>query len=223
MKLLIPEQIILEAYQKAIAFVRKDYKTNIADPTQSYLGLLLSSTDSVDRYKFFEQAKAIFITTENDPRHLTANLFFNAAKASIPTIHITNPSEVPIHNTIGIAEGYQDFLFDEDNQKYKKVFNRRFKAKYNIVFTSDNTNEVILIYQIMKSLTISIIDHLQLSGLHNVLLSGTDINLKSDIIPTNVFIKSIGLEFEYDTIGIQLSTEDFSLGEFIPTNTPILD
>lgn len=216
MSLIIPEIVLLQAYKLALSFLRKNYKEHIADPTQSYLGLLLGSTNAVQRYKLLEQAKSVFYTTDDDPRALDVNLFFNAKRAAIPTIHITNPSENPLHDALALSEGFQDNLFDEPNQQYLKVFNRRFQAKYNIVLTSDNTNEIILLYQVIRSITIAMIDHLQLAGLENIKLSGNDISLKSDLVPNNIFIKAIGIQFEYDVPAIAISALDYSLGDFKP-------
>jgi hypothetical protein len=207
--LLVPEMIMLDAYKKSLKYIRKNYKSNLSDLSKSYLGEILGTTNAIQRYNFLEQAKSVFITDETDPRHLDVNIFFNAARAPIPTIHITNPAEVPIHDSLSITEGYFDPIFDDANSTYTKVFSRRFKAKYNILITSDNTNEVVLLYQVMRSMTISLIEHLNQSGLENIKISGSEINLKPDIVPINVFIKSIGLEFEYEVPALQLSTTDF--------------
>lgn len=222
MALIIPEIILLESYKKALSYIRNDYKNNLEDPTQSYLGLLLGNSSAIQRYNLLEQAKALFITTEDDPRNLDVNLFFNAKRASIPTIHITNPAESPIHDSLSIGEGIQDTLFDNDNKEYKKVFNRRFVSKYSIVITTDNTNEVILLYKVLQSITISMIEHLQLAGLENIKMSGGEINLKSDLIPINIFIKTIGLSFECDIPAIQLSVNEFGGNDFKPVITKII-
>lgn len=218
--LIIPEIILLDAYQKALDFIRSNYIANKSQPEKSYLGILLGN-QNLERYEFLEQSRSVFITTNKDPRHILVNLFFNAQRATIPTIHITNPSEIPIHDALNLSQGFREPDFDEDEQTYTPVFNRRFKAKYNIVFTSDNINEVVFVYQIMKSMSISITEHLNLSGLENIKISGNEISLKSDIIPSNIFIKAIGIEFEYDVIAVKLSTIDYSLGNFVPKGTPI--
>lgn len=217
--LIIPELILLDAYKKALKYIRNNYNA-ATTPEESYLYKLLG-TNEIERYNFFTQSKAVFITTENDPRHIAVNLFFNAKRAGIPTIHITNPSENPIHDSLNLSSGVHDPIFNEDDQVYEDVFNRRFKARYNIVFTSDNTTEIILMYQVMKSMSISITEHLSLAGLENIKISGNEINIKSDIVPINVFIKAIAIEFEYNTMALKLSTTDFTLGDFIPNGTPI--
>lgn len=221
--LIIPEIVLLDAYQKALKFIRKNYKTNIADPTKSYLGIILGSSSAIERYNLIEQAKAVFVTETDNPRHILVNLFFNAQRAAMPTIHITNPAESPIHDALNISTGFQQPIFDDDDQTYTDVFNRRFKAKYSIVLTSDNTNEIVLMHQVLRSITISMIEHLNMAGLENIRISSSDIQLKSDIVPPNVFIKAISIEFEYDVVAIKLSTTDFSLGdfEFVGTILPV--
>lgn len=214
--LILPEIILLDAYKKALKYIRNNYNDNLADVTKSFLGIILGNSNAIQRYNLLDQSKKVFITTENDPRNLDVNLFFNASRASVPTIHITNPSDTLITNALSISEGYQDPIFDDVEQTFQTVFNRKFRAKYNIVLTSDNTNEILLMYNVIRSITISMMEHLELSGLQNIKISGADINLKSDIIPINVFIKAIGLEFEYDVVALKLDVTDFTLGDFIP-------
>jgi hypothetical protein len=210
----IPEIILLNAYRLGLEYIRNNYKANKAAPQNSYLATVLGFTDVnvLDtRYDFYTQATSVFCTQESDPRDIKVNLFFNAARAKIPTIHITNPAELPIHDSLAINEGFQDPIVNEVTGEYTVVYSRRFKAKYNIVLTSDNTNEIVLMYQVLRSLTISMIDHLQLSGLENIKISGSDLNIKSDIVPLGVFMKNIGIEFEYDVPAVKLSTNDFLL------------
>lgn len=199
----IPELTLLSTIKTALAYVRMDYANNIADETKSLLYRLLHDQE-VERYKLYEQAKAIFVAEEDDPRLLDVNLFFNANRNGVPTIHITLPSESTVNNTLGIGEGYRDPIFDEIAGTYKEVYNRRFRASYNLVITSDNTNEVILIYNTLKSILISLFNHMNLSGLEKIELGGRDIQINSTLVPLNIFMRSISVDFEYNVGAIDL-------------------
>ena len=61
-------------------------------------------------------------------------------------------------------------------------------------------------------------EHLMLSGLENIKISGQEISLKSDLIPQGIFIKAIGLEFELDVPAIQLSTHELGLKFYLQGN-----
>src|ERR1035437_5563026 len=193
----VPELIILDQFKRVLKLIRDDYNNNIADTTRSLLYKVLAG-NSLQRYKLFEQSIAVLITTENDPRHLDINMFFNAKRAAIPTIHITLASESDKNNALGNSEGYRDPEFDDISQTYLKVFNRRYSTKYNIIITSDNSNEVILLYHFFRSILISLSPSLSLSGLENISLSGSDISINSELVPANIFIRSIGLQLAYD-------------------------
>ena len=205
MAIILPELILLDGIKKLLTLIRTDYQNNIADTTQSLLYRILNG-NNLQRYKMFDQAVSVFITKPDDPRNLDVNLFFNAKRASIPTLHITLPSESEKNNVMAAGEGYRDPIFDENIGEYKKVFNRRFNAGYNMIITSDNTNEVVLIYHFMRSALISLSPHLTLAGLQNIKLSGGDLQLNSDIVPSNIFIRSTNINFEYDVEAIELSS-----------------
>lgn len=177
------------------------------DTTKSLLYRLLFGS-SVQRYKLFEQAKTIFITTEDDPRHLDVNMFFNAKRAAIPTIHITLPSEAQKNNAMNNSEGFRATVFDDQLQKSIAVYNKRFGSTYNIIITSDNTNEVILLYHFIRSVLISMNAHFTLAGLENPKLSGGDLNINSELVPLGIFMRAIGLEFEYDVEAQDLFSKD---------------
>ena len=203
--LTIPELVLLTTFKSVLTYVKVDYENNILDPTKSLLYRVLND-QVLQRYNLFEQAKTVFLTLQDNPRLIDINLFFNAARAHIPTLHITLPSETSVNNTLGIGEGFRDAIYDDnsDGTVYKEVYNRRFKAQYNLVITSDNTNEIVLIYHFMRSVIISLFNHLNLSGLEKIELGGRDIQLNPSLVPTNIFIRAISLDFEYDVGAIDL-------------------
>jgi hypothetical protein len=203
MAITIPEIVLFNTIKNLLKFIRADYAANIADTTQSYLYKVLIG-NNVQRYDLFTQAETVFITPNDDPRHLDVNMFFNAKRAAIPTIHITLPSEGEKDNVIANGEGYRDPVYNDDDTLSTTIFNRRFAARYNIIITSDNTNEVILIYSLVRSAFISLNAHFSLAGLQQPKLSGGDLNINSEIVPPNVFVRSIGLDFSYDVEGIEL-------------------
>lgn len=207
MALTIPEIIILNSFKSVLKLIRKDYRDCVTagDNTKSLLYRLLNG-DEIQRYKLFEQSIAVFITKESDPRHLDINLFFNAKRAPIPTLHITLPSESEKNNSMGLGEGFRDPIYQ--GGQYIKTFNRRFTARYNLIITSDNSNEVVLLYHFFRSVLISLSPHLHLSGLENVKQGGGDIQIDPTIVPIGIFSRAIGIEFEYDVEGQDFNKQD---------------
>lgn len=206
----IPEISLLSAFRNVLKLIRKDYSDCVlaGDETKSIL-YLITGVNELQRYKMFNEAKTLFITTENDPRHLDVNIFYNAKRLGIPTWHITLPSEHEKDNTVGIGDGSNDYIYD-GTESYRRVLDRRFNAKYIIVVTSDNLNEVVLMYHFLKSTIISLTEHFHMVDLINLKLSGNDINLNSEIVPENVFSRGIGMDFEYNTVAYDLLLRDLN-------------
>lgn len=217
--IVIPDIIILQSIKSVLKKIRDDYNVNIATPEKSILFKLLNG-NNLQRFKMFEEAVKIIMTTENDPRHLDANLYFNAKRASIPTLHITLSSENLTNNALGQSLGYQDTLYSQDLTNFQDVWNRRFSANYSLIITSDNMNEVILLYNLWKSILISITYHLNLSGLENIKLSGGNIQINSNLVPENIFSRSIGINFEYDTKAIDLFNSDTFIYDILVDSIP---
>lgn len=203
MAIVIPEIILFNAIKNVLTLIRKDYNDNIADTTKSFLYRILVG-NKIQRYNLFEQAVTVLITNETDPRHLDVNLFFNAKRASVPTLHITLPSENEKNNSMNNGEGFREYIYEDSINTAIKTFNRRFSPKYSIIITSDNTNEIVLLYHLLRSIFISLNGHFNMVGLENPKLSGGDININPDLVPLGVFLRALNMEFEYDVEGQDL-------------------
>ena len=207
-----PEIIIFNTLKSVLKHIRLDYDAKV-NKSESLLGLMLEGL-SIQRYDFLTQAESVFITLEDNPRHLDVNMFFNASRASIPTIHITLPSEDSAENGLGIDEGYTDDI--EFTDDYYTTFTRRFSTSYNLIITSDNTNEVVLIYHALKAFCQSLIPHFNAAGLENIKIAGRDIQLNTSLIPTNVFSRAVSLSFSYENTTPNLFlTENMSIDDVV--------
>lgn len=193
--ILVPEFVLLEQIQKALKGIRIDYNV-AADKDLSWLGLVLKDI-GYERYEFLKQASQVFIVDEKDARHLTVDLGFNMTRDSGSSIHITMPSESPSQNAIGNDEGSLPEVFTGTD--YQKVYNRRYQATYDIVVTSDNSNECLLVYHVIKALLVSLTIQLNILGLENIAFSGQDLQPYADLVPKNIFIRSVRLRVEYES------------------------
>lgn len=204
----VPEFILLETLENALKFVRNDFADQMNEQ-DTYLYKMLQGTQ-FQRYDFFEQAKQVICGDIDDPRRLECDLIFNFDRNGAPTIHINLPSEMSTQdNGMGIDEGYVDNIYTDGDVdtpgSYHKVWTRRFQAVYNIVITSDNTNEVIFLFHFVRALLLSTYDHLSLSGLQNITFGGQDIQPYSDLIPPNLFMRAISVNLQYETSAISFS------------------
>lgn len=230
---IIPDIILLDAYKNVLRLLREDLDSK-ADETQTLLYQILG-TNTLQRYEMFEQAKAIFNDDVDNPRKLDVNLFFNARRQGIPTIHITLHSEQSNENGIGLDEGYQEPVYTEvtgDNSdsgsasdnvlsyNTQKVYNRRFDSSYNIFFTSDNTNEILVMYHVFRALTIPLLDHLMMSGLQNPKIKVEEVIPVPGLVPDNLFMRAVTISFSYEVKGFYLYSESL-LSEIIFDGTPV--
>ena len=201
--ILIPELVIYQTLENITKYIRDDLKANEADETKSFLYRLLGLDDDgnpmkMNRYNYFVQAKKIFNSVQN----LNVNFGYNFEVAKIISFHIILPSEQPSSILIGEDEGYQTEIDEEGNTQLK--FCQMFSSTYQIMITSDNSNEVNIVYHIYKSLLITLVPHLSLKGLLNPKLSGNDIVFQDDQMPMGIFHKVLNLSFDYELVVPQL-------------------
>lgn len=200
--IIIPEFILLNAIEKGLAFVRKDYEEAVATggESRSYLHRVLGG-NKIGRYDYFTEAKHVFLAEIDDPRRLTVDLMYNMDVSKIPTIYIALAAEQSGQNGIGIDEGHAvelEYTNTNGVVEYTSVFTRRQSTNYTVMITSDNSNEVVMIYHFLRTLLISLTDHLSLSGIENITLGGQDLQLSSDLIPKNLFMRALTVKVEYD-------------------------
>lgn len=219
----IPEIVIKDTIRTLLDYVKIDYDNKV-DKTETILYRLLYN-QTLQRYNFYTQAKTVFLKEKADPRFIEVNMMFNRDRQQTPTVHIMLPSENEADMTLGIGQGEIEYYYDEINSQNaiaQRTFNKRFRANYNIVITSDNINEVILIYHVLRSLLISANEHLNMSGIFNIKLGGRDIQINSDLVPPHLFMKSISLDCEYEVGSIELLPVDYA-NDFTITGLPELD
>lgn len=167
--------------------------------------------DSVklDDWNFVENAKKLFDQDPKNPNRVESFLFFNQNRAGLPTIHIVLPGEMP-GGDLGLGFDRGEELSICNPEVIIKTQNRVFSAKYGIVFTSKNTLETIIMYNLFKSFFIGNDNFLHLNGVSNVKLSGNDIILEQDLIPVNIYSRTLNIEFLYEVEGISINEEDKS-------------
>lgn len=199
---IIPEFILLHAIKAGLVFIKTDFDTQMlaGTPNNSYLHRILEDA-YIERYNYLDQAKAILFKENDDPRRLRVDLMYNMDFEKVPSIYITLPGEQHGANALAIEQSTEPYFNTDINNEiisYTNKYTRRKNATYAIYITSDNSNEVTLLYHIIDCLIISMTTHLGLKGLYNITQGGQDLQIDSDKIPKHLFIKalSIGLQYE---------------------------
>lgn len=194
--MIIPEFQLYNLVETLVTYVKSELQTN-PDESKTILYNIFNGV-KFGKLDLFELSKEFFSRKKDHPRQLEIRLGFDASRAQIPTIHITLPSERSGPNGIGVDEGYLDSIIDDVDKTITPVFTRTFENQYAIIVTSDNTLEVILLYNLLKSLFISITESVELAGLRNVKFSGQDVQLNASLVSANIFARGLMLDFFYE-------------------------
>jgi len=195
---LMPEVIIYKTLKAIFQIVRDDFANHPVQDTilHQYFGI-----DECDNpvewegFNYFEQAKELFI---DKPNRIQVNLGYNMEVSDVACIHIMLPNESGRPFGIGADENYIGYAAQQTDGVSQAIFTKLFDATYNLIITSENTLEVLLIYHFLRGALISLYTHIELSGLRLPKLSGQDIQLQPDLVPPHIFHRALGLNFVYE-------------------------
>jgi len=149
-----------------------------------------------DGMSYFQQCKRILEHTfESGSRSLDFYLGYNTNREGFPMINILLPSEENDPKNVGNVQASTNF-YDGSGADLKT---NNYSVTYNLVITSDNENDVIILYHFLKSLTIMGYEQFTSGcGFQNLYTSGRDIMLDFDIDPMNTFHRTLALSFFYE-------------------------
>src|ERR1035437_2630902 len=185
MPIIIPEVIIYRALNLVFDVTRKDYANN-TNKKKSLLYYLFGEDEdgkqlSFNNFDFYEQSVEIIIGKEDKKRMVEMSLGYNMKRLQIPTIHIMLPSETPVNSPIGMNQGYQDGEVDYQKNENTEVYTMDSQVTYNLLITSDNYHEVLVLYHFLKGIFTSLKCHLEMKDLQNITFGGSDLNLSEDL------------------------------------------
>ena len=190
----IPEVQLYTLLNQILSLIKDDVARYESTPKDSILYQMFGEVVYGDTYNLYNEAVTIFTRKNDEPRQLQVRYFFDISRAKVPTMHITCPAENPGEtNGIGFV-GSNDINFKQGT--WKEVFKASFQPNYQIIITSDNPIEVLVIYTVMKSMIISLFASISLVGLQNPMVSGGE--LRSDSLPPEIMIKAINLKVFYE-------------------------
>ena len=198
--ILLPEFVIHKTLVAIVKMLRSDLAEHAADDTQSLLYKILGTDEQgqplqLNLYNVFKQAKKIIQTKNN----LSVNFGYNQEVAQIISLHILLPSEQG-KMAIGADEGYlsDDIVEDGEKTRVQNYYTQMYDATYQIMITSNNSAEVNVVYNILKSMLLMLVPQLELMGLRLPTLSGNDVVMQDDLVPVPLFHKVINLSFTYE-------------------------
>lgn len=199
--ILLPEIVIYNTLESIIRLVRQDIKDKVNQNETILYKLLGLGEDGkkiqMNLYNYFKQAKKMFLSPDN----LSVNFGYNQDVANIISLHIIMPSEQGT-TSIGSDEGY---IEDEHGNPY---FTQLYDSTYQIMITSNNSSEVNVVYNILKSMLLMLTPHLELMGIRLPSISGNDIIMRDEFTPVPLYHKVLNLSFKYEHNVPQLVRND---------------
>ena len=198
--ILLPEVVIYNTLKAIVSLLREDLKENATEDEKTILYKILGIDEEgepikMNLYNYFVQAKKMILT----PQNLSVNFGYNQEVAKIISLHILLPSEQG-EATIGEDEGYSEEEIIEDDEKVatQPYFTQTYNCTYQIMITSNNSSEVNVVYNILKSMLLMLVPNLELMGIRIPTLSGNDIVMQDDLTPVPIFHKVLNLTFKYE-------------------------
>lgn len=192
----VPEITLKKLLDYLIEKVIQNYNSK-PDEKDTFLYKLFNG-NFIEGYDYFKQAKALLLKGINvpDPRKIETRIFFDRSRASSPTLHITLPSEQHAFDGISYDKGYSDPSFTDTS--FTEENTRGFQTKYQIIATSDNTFEVLIMYYLLKALIVSNIRIFELNGLRNIKQSGQDLLIRDEFMPQNIYMRGLTIDCFYE-------------------------
>lgn len=211
--ILLPEIVIYNTLESIIKLLRNDLVEHPSDDINTILYKILGVDEDgnsikMNLYDYFKQAKKIISKKDN----LSVNFGYNQKVAQSISLHILLPSEQG-KTTIGSDEGYiEDDLLNGEGGKIatQEYFTQTYDCTYQIMITSNNSSEVNVVYNILKSMLLMLTEHLGAMGILLPTLSGNDIVMQDDLSPVPLFHKVINISFTYEHSVPQLLIKDIA-------------
>lgn len=197
----IPEDKLFFFIKYIVNYIKVDYEQKVdKNETLLYIWFHRSENDllGVEQMDWYNQAVELFTRDNSHPQKLNIRMHFDADRASIPTIHLNLPSEQTNFNGIGVDKGYQIGGVDELQREFYEINTRAFSSTFQLIISSDNENEVLIIYHSLRAGIISMLDILDVNGIRDPKLGGQDLQFNPMIVPPHIFTRAISISFFYE-------------------------
>ncbi len=158
------------------------------------------------RIKYFDHAKKVFDRSNSNPRRISIKLSFDTDFSSPPIVYITTGKDDHKYSPIGHYDGSED-LRTNGGLINRQILSTRISGETNIVIVSDNLEEMLIIYHSLRAMLLASIPTLVLSGIQEPNFGGNDVMLNEEMIPKNIFIRTISVRYEYE-----ISVPSFAFG-----------
>lgn len=180
---------IKKIIESCLEYVQTDFESK-KNEKDSFLYKVLGDTQD-GSYNFYEQAKNFFLRKETNPNNIKVLLEYPKDRTGLPAYVIREPGKrTGIANSIGKIESFMGGVpMYRDTRQYG----------LEIMCFSVNMNESILMSEVLYALLLGSWDLLA-SQFLKIEFSMKELMMENRLMPTPIFIRSIGLELSSEEI-----------------------
>lgn len=194
----IPILKVKEVLDALLGWVRDNYNyyNDLDIPEQSWAYITFNGNVH-GNFNYYTNLINLLSRGDESSMKLETRLMFDSSRASIPTIHIHLPGEAkggftPMNESIGFGG------LDSSNNTYEDKANSS-TATYELIITGANSEEIILIYELLYALFLAGHDTLQ-NYFETFYYSGSELMANPDIIPYNTFYRSFKITVGHERV-----------------------
>lgn len=185
-------------------YVKTDYEEKVALQTEdedhiseSFLMRCFDDDDVTEDVSYKRLAAEIFTRSKLDSRKVETRLLFDRDRATLPTIHVREPSKSKGKQD-GIGYISEDVFVNLDGS-YNQINRRSFDSQYELMITSMNRHEVLIMEEVLLGLLIGAQDSFtSQEPFYQMSFNVKELIANNELIPNPLYIKSIGLNVSYD-------------------------
>ena len=185
--------------QSLLDFVKQDYEVKVSQDLieESFLYRCIASDDEIEGISYRTLAEEIFTRDKMNSRKATVELMFSQDKAMLPQIAIREPAKGK--GQTDAISGIGDEYFTNENGSFQEEKRKSFSSQYELLITSPNRHEVIIMEEVILGLLIGAQDTLALANpFYNFNFSIKELMVNNEMYAESLFVKSIGINVSYD-------------------------
>lgn len=187
--------------ESLLEFVKADYLLNLDNDNleESFLYRCIDAEDIADGISYRELASELFTRDTDDFRRAIVELMFSEDKVSLPQIAVREPAKMKGQQD-GIGGIGEEAWINLDGT-FAEERRKSFISQYELMITSPNRHEVIIMEEVLLALFISSQDTLALiHPFYNFNFTVKELMVNGESYGHQLYIKSITINTSYDKI-----------------------
>lgn len=149
-----------------------------------------------DQLNYFDHMRLLLENTfGKQSRTIKVRLGWNSEHEDFPVISILLPDEESNPKQVGVTQGVG---INTGLNQVHDVVESNFQTTYLLAITSNNQNDVIMLYHWLKTALLQAQQTFIGCGLQNLWISGRDLTHEFQLAPMSTYHRSVGMTFHYD-------------------------